>query len=298
MDSNRSGEARSDKQMSLLLESANRIFRPLARLFLGRIPCDVAVKLLKLAYVHEGRRRLQRESRDKRVTKSALALLIGLDSRTISNLEKKGVEEIDLIHSLPYSSVLGMWVISEEWRDPETGRPRKLRVYGPGRTFQTLVVKSIGKNISYQTVLDYLVREGNLRLVDGGQFVELRNDTYQALSHNEAVTLKTGSLAIDFAVEMVHHNMNLRGDEERWPAHIFWADHIPAERMPEVRARIRGIIEEHARDYEQHLEPLAGRATGEPATTAGIELFYWEKPTAPGDADAPPDAPEPQEASE
>lgn len=291
MDSNTPGAgengSNSDKQMGLLLESANRILRPLARLFLGRIPCDVAVKLLKLAYVHEGRKRLERENRGNRVTKSALALLIGLDARAISSLEKMGRDDIDLTRSLPYSSVLAMWVIGEEWRDPGTGRPRKLRVYGPGHTFQTLVIKSIGKNISYQSVLDYLVREGNLRLVDEGQFVELRNDTYQALSHNEAVTLKTGSLAIDFVMEMVYHNMNLREGEGRWPAHIFWADHIPPERMSEVRARIHGIIEEHAQDYEQRLEPLAGRASGEPSTTAGIELFYWEKPTTGDDTELP-----------
>lgn len=267
----------SGRQMDLLLNAANRILRPVARLFLGRLPCDVAVKLLKLAYVEEGRKKLERESADKKVTKSALALLIGLDTRVIGNLEKQARAPIDLSQSLPYSSVLSMWVIGDEWRNPETGRPRKLGVYGQGLTFQTLVAKSIGKNISYQKVLDDLVREGNIALTDGGRNVMLLSNTYQALSHNEAVTLKTGSLAINFTCRMVDHNAKLAEGEPRWPAHIFWADHVPLDRMPEVREKIQKLIAEHAEDYEHKLEPLAGKPSEKPTMTAGIELFYWEK---------------------
>lgn len=267
----------NNKQMTLLLNAANRILRPVARLFLGRLPCDVAVKLLKLAYVEEGRKRLERESAGKKVTKSALALLIGLDTRVIGNLEKQARAQIDLGKSLPYGSVLSMWVIGDEWRDPETGQPKKLAIYGPGLTFQTLVTKSIGKNISYQKVLDDLVREGNVALTGDGRNVMLLSDTYQALSHNEAVTIKTGSLAINFACRMVDHNANLAEGEPRWPAHLFWADHVPAARMPEVREKIHKLIAEHAEDYEQKLEPLAGKPSEAPTKTAGIELFYWEK---------------------
>lgn len=275
--------AQGNRQMTLLLEAANRILRPLARIFLGRLPCDVAVKLLKLAYIEEGRKQLERESRGGRVTKSALALLIGLDTRVISNLEKTTSTNIDLSQSLPHMSVLSMWVIGEEWQDPATGRPRELPVYGSGLTFQTLVGRAIGKNISYQKVLDDLVREGNISLVDEGRSAVLRHDTYQALSHNEAVTLKTGSLAVDIACHMVNHNINLEEGEARWPAHIFWADHVPLDCMPEVREKIQRLIAEHVKDYEQKLEPLAGKPSDSPSMTAGIELFYWEKPQETGD---------------
>lgn len=267
-----------DRQMDLLLNAANRILRPVARLFLGRLPCDVAVKLLKLAYVEEGRKKLERESTGKRVTKSALALLIGLDTRVIGNLEKQAHAQIDLSRSLPYSSVLSKWVLSDEWRDPKTGQPGKLGIYGPGLTFQALVAKSIGKNISYQKVLDDLIREGNIALTDDGRNVVLRSNIYQALSPNEAITLKTGSLGINFTCRMVDHNAKLAEGESRWPAHIFWADHLPLARMPEVREKIHKLIAEHAEDYEQKLEPLAGQPSEDPTMTAGVELFYWEKP--------------------
>jgi len=68
------------------------LFRKIVRLLIGTISYPVLVELLKSLYVEEAEKKLIRSG--SKPTKSALALITGLDTRVVSSVLKERLSEI------------------------------------------------------------------------------------------------------------------------------------------------------------------------------------------------------------
>ena len=77
--------ARSNQgeDINWLVDAMARMVRPMVRFSIGRISCSALVDLVRITYVQEARAYLQAQSPDRKVTRSALALLCGMDGRAI-----------------------------------------------------------------------------------------------------------------------------------------------------------------------------------------------------------------------
>lgn len=265
-----------ENQDDLMMKAATRMADSLAEILVGHLPYDVAAKLLRHAYLHAAYRKLQKHKPDKRVTKSALALISGLDTRIIKALEEEEGQpaENQLSESLPYICVLTNWALKPGWQDPETGRPLRLKIYGEGKTFRSLVVYSIAKNISYQPVLDELVKKGNVRIIEG-KYVELHNPTPDVMDIDKARTLDLGSMAISALHRSIAHNVELKEGERRRRGSLAAEYHIPVGRLAEVQDKLESLLD---RTHDQALEILEPYRNPDAADTviAGVGMFYWQ----------------------
>ncbi|MFW5816631.1 MAG: hypothetical protein ACOCVP_07215, partial [Wenzhouxiangella sp.] len=75
------------EDINWLVEAMVRMIRPIVRLAVGRVSCSALVNLFRQVYVAEAKAHLAAQNPDRKVTRSALALLCGLDSRAIAALE-------------------------------------------------------------------------------------------------------------------------------------------------------------------------------------------------------------------
>ena len=78
------------------------LFRKIVRLLIGTISYPVLVDLLKSLYVEEAEKKLERSG--SKPTKSALALITGLDTRVVSSVLKdktspNGIRTLHLRHN-------------------------------------------------------------------------------------------------------------------------------------------------------------------------------------------------------
>ena len=111
-----------------------------------------------------------------KVTLSELALMTGMDSRVIKQMMKNSPHytAADLCGE---ARVLRAWMNDESYRDEVNGRVKDLLLFGPGQTFQALVTKEAGRNVTVQTVLEPLLEKKNVTLLDQHR-VRLISDQY------------------------------------------------------------------------------------------------------------------------
>ena len=139
----------------------SRVFRKVVRLVIGTVSLPALVDILRNLYVEEAQNKLEREG--SKPTKSAIALMTGLDTRVVSALLEQEEGELQAQNVNPEHALIDMWSSDPFFLDPESGKPASLPIVGRGRTFQTLVLRSVGRNVTVKTVIGRLLASKNVR---------------------------------------------------------------------------------------------------------------------------------------
>ena len=189
------------------------LFRKIVRLLVGTISFPILADLLKSLYVEEAERKLERSG--SKPTKSAIALITGLDTRVVSSVSKENYGETGVPTSAnPENTLIDIWNSDATFQDPDTLKAAILPIEGKGRTFQTLVLRAIGRNITVKTVLDRLLKGGTVQIVDGDiPRVELVSKFYNPISSDNAKATEIGLLESSRVLSAVLHNMG--SDDDR-----------------------------------------------------------------------------------
>lgn len=271
-------EAASREDVELSLQITRRLFKTLAAINVGKVPFDQAVALLKQAYVQAAIRQLEREQPDKRLTRSAIALLTGMDGRTVAHLldaPEDAEDEGHKIQQSPHAQILGSWASHDRWRDPETGQPRPLTIYGAGDTFQALVKSTIGKSISYSMVLETLISHGNVRRVGDNQ-VELVQRLFRSQGSDAALKRQSNRMIYGLGKNIIHYLEN-GDDDEWWPRGIIWNQRVPPEKLAELRVLLRDLlVDKHTPEIGETIDTCADQEDRPGQATAGLGWYYWE----------------------
>ncbi len=273
-------QTQPEPDISWMIRSVELMLRPVARIFVGKLSCTVAVNLLREAYIREARRYIERTTPNKRITKSSLALLTGLDTRMISAIDAEGEEQraaLSIGDVCPEASVLDTWAREPTYLDQATGKPRQLPIYGRGVSFQTLVGRAAGRNVTCNTVLDRLTESGNLRVVEG-DYVELVSQHYMPVNPSERTAIEAGSASLNRLGRSVSHNMIEDSSIPRWLQQDRWSARIPVEAVAPLRARLRDVVEQQILEVEQELDQAEQPVQRDDQVTVGFGWFYWESP--------------------
>ncbi len=263
--------------VSRFTSAIHRVLRPLIRLMVGNMTYPAFISMAKSIYIEEAERKLKQESANKRITKSSLALLTGIDTRQISQvMNAPKAVELEAPDLLPEAFVLGQWASEGTYKDLNTEKPIDLTVYGRGLTFQNLVTRTVGRNVTAQTVLDRLVTTGNIEYVDENT-VRLLSPYYFPLTGAKYELLDVGMQAMANLLLTVDNNISHRNDtDQRFVQQQRWSRAIPPEKHEAFKAHISDFIlkqlDETVIELEQFEAPIA---TNE-SITAGIGMYYFE----------------------
>ncbi len=263
------------RDMSWLVKAAEHMLRPVARLLVGKLSCQVAINLLKEAYIEEAKRRLRLEGK-RRITQSALALMTGLDTRAIGQLEAEPAPDSVTSSDLcPEAAVLNSWATNPMFCDSKTGKPLLLPIYGRGVSFQTLIMRNAGRNVTCPTVLNRLTESGNVELV-GDQHVRLLSHHYVPVNSSEQTVIEVGSGSINRLGRTIAHNLEAEQAEPKWLHQERWSRRIPAEKLDALRQRVRELLTDQIEVIEKELDAAEAPVRQNNHRTVGIGWFYWE----------------------
>ncbi len=230
--------------------------------------------MLRSIYVEEGVRKLERSG--SRPTKSALALITGLDTRVVTAVLKKNCDPtVEPQHVSPEYTLIDMWASDPFFQDPDSGDPATLPVEGKGRTFQGLVLRAIGRNVTVKTVLDRLQQSETIRIIDGAtQQVELLSLEYTPIGSDKAKLTDITILEASRVMSAGIHNM-IAPPEERVPQQGRWTYRLAPERYREFRLEARDLLHKQIKEGEALLEKFEEPKKQPGQLTVGIGWYQW-----------------------
>lgn len=252
----------------------SRVFRKVVRLVIGSASLPALVEILKAIYVEEAQKKLIREG--SKPTRSAIALITGLDTRVVNSVLTQNLEgTLQNQNANPENDLLDMWAGDEFFQDPETGKPASLPISGRGRTFQGLVLKSIGRNITVKTVMDRLLAGGSISVNRGDiDTVELESELYLPLSDDRIRHTEVGLLEASRVLGAVVHNMNSSPDTSV-PQQGRWTYRLSPDKYQDFRKRARVLLKKQIIEGESLLEEFEEPTKQPGQLTVGIGWYQW-----------------------
>jgi hypothetical protein len=251
----------------------SRVFRKVVRLVIGSVSLPALVDILRNLYVEEAQKKLEREG--SKPTKSAIALMTGLDTRVVSALLEQEEGELPAQNVNPEHALIDMWSSDPFFLDPDSGKPVSLPIVGKGRTFQTLVLRSIGRNVTVKTVIARLLASENVRVVqDDVEKVELLSLIYSPISSDKAKQTEVGLIEASRVLAAVIHNMRSE-PEVRVPQQGRWTYRLDPKNYKKFRKRARILLEKQIREGELLLEEFEEAAKKSDQITVGIGWYQW-----------------------
>ena len=258
-----------------LVNAGLRMLRPVVRLFIGKMSFGAFQDIARQLYVEEARRKMQREQPTARITQSALAVLTGLDTRLIANFMEQppefGMEDVS-----QESALLYRWSTDPNFQDPDTGQPATLLVHGPGRTFQSLVMGTLGRNVTVKPVMERLTASGNIEQPDR-YTVRLVSRHYSPINQDDEAFFEVASQSMQRLGMTMTHNYEAENEDEKWLQQGRWSRKVHAQQLSEFRSSLRELLEKQLDQCEQKIDTLEPDAVPDEAIIAGVGVFYWEQ---------------------
>jgi hypothetical protein len=250
------------------------VLRKLVKLLVGTISFPALVDILRSIYVEEGKNKLEKTG--SKPTKSALALITGLDTRVVSTVLANNCDTtIEPQNVSPEFTLMDLWNSDPFFQDAETGKAAILPIEGRGRTFQGLVLKSIGRNITVKTVLDRLQESNTVKILDGDiQRVELLSLEYTPISNDHAkltdITFLEASRVMSAGIHNMYSPVN-----ERVPQQGRWTYRLSPENYKEFRKEARELLQKQIKQGEELLEKFEEPDKQPDQITVGIGWYQW-----------------------
>lgn len=250
------------------------LFRKIVRLLIGTISFPVLAEMIKAIYVEEAGRKL--EQTGSKPTNSALALITGLDTRVVSSILKESDNPSILpVAANPENTLIDIWSSEAPFRDDKFGGPAILPIEGKGKTFQSLVLRAIGRNITIKTVLDRLLEGGTVRTVQGDiPRVELISRFYNPVSSDYTKSTEVGLLESSRVLSAVIYNTKCE-KEKRVPQQGRWTYRLDPKNYKKFRNEVRQLLEKQIAEGDALLEKFEEPTKKSGQVTVGIGWYQW-----------------------
>lgn len=274
-------------QEAVILTSAmESILRKLAKFLVGRISLVKLQEILKLVFVEEIENKIQRENPSKSVSLTQMALLSGLDTRTLTKIrnEKKyrqplHKENTFLEDFIPGASILDSWCSKSPYVDKSTGEPKELHVTGDV-SFESLFNDSTkSRGITYKSLLKRLVESDSVSIDKKKNKVKLVSNSYlPSDSDDNQGAIEMGFSAIGNLIDTVTRNINsFESGIERFYQRGAWTYRLSAENKTKLRQQLKKLLETTDSKARTIIEHHENKHSFPDNMTAGISLFYFEE---------------------
>ncbi|MGA9575153.1 MAG: DUF6502 family protein [Lysobacterales bacterium] len=273
------------REVTVVTRAVENVFRKLIRMLIGRISLKKLLNLVQVIFVEETEAMLKQEASGKNVALADLALLTGMDTRTIkrtrmqidreSYTRKKDACFDDF---MPLFKVFDLWMNDERFYDVQRRVPKVLKIEGEGASFSQLVKTALqSRGLTMQLVLKRLTEIDVISVDTAANRVRLTREDNIFISNDEMNSLEVGFEAIGKLADTVNHNiLNLRNDDAKYFQRGSWNYQFSPEKMIHIRQTIRRFLAETDQKSRGLLTSLAEPEVQSGQLTAGISMFYFE----------------------
>jgi hypothetical protein len=204
------------EDVAVFTQAVEDVFRKLIRFLVGRISLVKLQELIRTIFVEESENRIKKEHPRKSVSLTKLALMSGLDTRTLIKI-RNGTNYGKPFHAsgafltefTPGVAILDEWSAKPPFYDPVKKSPKVLKISGADASFESLfslTVKSRG--VTANSLMNQLAESGSLKINRKAGTVSLARLSYLPSTMNDQLeAVVVGFSAIGNLIDTVVHNL-------------------------------------------------------------------------------------------
>lgn len=270
------------QEAAILTRAVENVFRKLIRFLVGRISLVKLQEMIRHIYVEEAERNLKAGLPGRNVPLTRLALVTGLDTRTLVQVkqrlerEEQEYREQFLAELTPESAIVEAW--AERVRQ-SGGRTHAARLtYGEeGAGFETLVNSTIStRGITTRSIIQRLVATNTVRQDKAKRSLHLLVDHYSPyLSDDEPNIVNAAFSAISNLISTIEHNVDA-DRHEKFYQRQFWTFRLSPEDRAGFRDATREMLERYEQKARREMAPWEKQEYGGELMTAGVGFYYFE----------------------
>jgi hypothetical protein len=275
------------EEAAILTRAIENLFRKLIRFLIGRVSLVRLQELIRYVFVEEIENKLRSESPTKNISLTQLALLSGLDTRTLTkirnskNYRRPFHREVTFLREFaPGASILDVWSSKPPYMDESSGAPRTLSILGKSPSFEELF-EECGKSrgITYQSLLHRLIDSGAVSMDAEHNEVSLVLKSYlPSDSRDKMGAIELGFAAVGNMVDTVTRNISaLDRCEERLYQRGAWTFRLNEQNKSSLRMELRNLLETTDLRARKIIEKYEDPYVNQDQITAGVSMFYFEE---------------------
>jgi hypothetical protein len=275
------------EEAAVLTRAIENLFRKLIRFLIGRVSLVSLQELIRYVFVEEIENKLRSESPTKNIPLTQLALLSGLDTRTLTkirnskNYRRPFHQEVTFLREFaPGASILDVWGSKPPYMDETSGEPRALFISGSSPSFEELFEES-GKSrgVTYQSLLQRLVESGAVSMDAVHNEVSLILKSYLPSDARDKLgAIELGFAAVGNMVDTVTRNITaLDSGEERLYQRGAWTFRLNEQNKSGLRVELRNLLEMTDSSARKIIEKYEDAYVNQDHITAGVSIFYFEE---------------------
>jgi len=273
--------------VAILTFAVETVFRKLIRLLVGKISLKKLQEMIQVIFVEEAEASLRNERPGKNVALSKLAVVTGIDTRTLTRIkgeksymrpfheEKRFLSEIT-----PECSVLDVWESSGTYKDAKTGKPAILPITGPEPSFETLIADSNStRGVTVNSFLQRLQASQSIVVDKENNSVCMIDKKYTPFgSEAQGENVRVGMAAVGNLVDTIAHNLRAPlENEEPFYQRGCWTNRLDKHDCKELRSLVKKFLSRIDEKARKIIKPFEQDIVSHDQVTAGISLFYFEE---------------------
>ena len=273
--------------VAILTLAVEIVLRKLIRFLIGKISLKKLQEMIQIIFVEEAEAKLKLEKPGKNVALSNLAIVTGLDTRTLTSVKSKESylkpfheEKRFLSEITPECSVLDVWESSDSYKDSKTGKPRILVINGPKPSFESLISDSNStRGVTVKSFLQRLEASNSIVVNKRENSVRMIDKRYTPLgSEAQTENARIGMAAVGNLVDTIAHNLVApTKNGESFYQRGCWTNRLDKSDRKKLRELVRRFLEETDEKARKIIKPFEQDAVSSNQVTAGVSLFYFEE---------------------
>jgi len=277
------------EEAAVLTRAIENLLRKLIRFLIGKISLVSLQEIIRYLFVEEIENKLRKESPNKNIPLTQLALLSGLDTRTLTKIRNSDrfrrpfhSEQTFLREFAPGAAILDVWNSKPPYVNEDTGEPRVLEIAGGEVSFEALFEDSgKARGVTYTSLLQRLVQSGAVELDSDKNQVRLISMSYLPSDAKDRLgAIEMGFSAIGNMVETVTRNIvALEDGAERLYQRGAWTFRLNERDKHDLRTRLRELLEQTDTSARSIIAEYEENYASAEQITAGVSLFYFEETT-------------------
>ena len=269
-------------EAAILTRAVENVFRRLIRFLVGRISLVKLQEIIRHIYVEEAENSLRKESPGKNVPMTRLALVTGLDTRTLVRVRQTIKQSRQQYRQMFVTELSPESAFFEACEDlvEQSDTPEQQRMLGYGDSdsaFETLVRSTIStRGITTQSIIQRLVDTNSIEQDKESRVLKLIVDHYSPyLSGDQPNIINAAFLAIANLISTIEHNVNTAQENRLFQRQV-WTFRLSEDDQARFRDAMRDLLIQFENTARKTISPWEKESYGVEMKTAGVGLYYFE----------------------
>jgi len=274
------------QDLEIFVRALENLLRKLIRFLVGRISLLKLNEMVRTIYIQEAERQLKLERPTKNVSLTRLAVLTGIDTRTLTKV-RNSEEYWVPVHKTrrflrdmtPEACVLDLWSSDSRFINKKSGKPRNLKINQGNSSFEYLVNEAVSsRGVTAQAMLEKLIANGAVCLSEEENEVKLVEAFFGPFKSGDVTsTIKVGFTSLGHQMETIFHNYAAISEGNRlFYDRIWFTNHMNLKNRSKLQQTLEPILDSSHKKIRNVLSSLEDKITTEDQFLAGVGIYYFE----------------------